>query len=442
MAKLFASEAATRACNGALQVHGGLRLRARVRRRAPSARRQALRDRRGDQRGSAHGHREAPPGALGVAGLAACERARGRIRDERALRAPGSGAPRPGAPWPRESDAPRAFRGAESHGRRRASDHARSLSVPFARGHAASSARSLLSSLRPGARSPEPGATLFFTARSPEPSLSSRPRARSPRLLHGPEPGAPLFVHARKRRSREPRADNLVPQRTPARRCRTSCAWSYARNIDTRGDHPYRRRWTWEIVARSAKRPGGVEVRRVDVPRAIRAHDRREGAHERPRALSRRARGRRRATDRPDQRPRPLPRRVHARRVDGVRGAAREAAAVRSRGAEAEAHLRLGRRRMRDRRRRAHPRSRRRFATTRTSRRTCSGPARAATPSSGTRTSGQKHFETTDDERRDMAAPPGGARAMSNLQLALPGAPADELRRVGLARRLRRGEPT
>ena len=64
MAKLFASEAATRACNSAAPGPRRLRLRARVRRRAPPARREALRDRRGHQRSPAHGHRQARPRRL------------------------------------------------------------------------------------------------------------------------------------------------------------------------------------------------------------------------------------------------------------------------------------------------------------------------------------------------------------------------------------------
>ena len=124
-----------------------------------------------------------------------------------------------------------------------------------------------------------------------------------------------------------------------------------------------------------------------------------------------------------------------------VRGAAREAAAVRPRGAEAEAHLRVGRRRVRDRRRRAASSSRRRCATTRGLKKDVAlGRRRAGTPSSGTRTSGTKHFETTDDERRDIGCAPRGARAMSNLQLALPGCCSPTRDRVGLARRLRRGD--
>ena len=71
--------------------------------------------------------------------------------------------------------------------------------------------------------------------------------------------------------------------------------------------------------------------------------------------------------------------------VERVRGEAREAAAVRSRRSEAEAHLRVGRGRVRGRRLRAASSSRRRCAITRGSRRTCSGRAAASTPSSGTR---------------------------------------------------------
>ena len=59
MAKLFASEAATRACNKRAADPRRLRLHARVRRRASPARREALRDWRGHERSAAHGDRQA-----------------------------------------------------------------------------------------------------------------------------------------------------------------------------------------------------------------------------------------------------------------------------------------------------------------------------------------------------------------------------------------------
>ena len=56
MAKLYASEMASRVANKALQIHGGMGYSKEMRRRAPRARRAHHRDLRGDERDPAHRH--------------------------------------------------------------------------------------------------------------------------------------------------------------------------------------------------------------------------------------------------------------------------------------------------------------------------------------------------------------------------------------------------
>ena len=180
---------------------------------------------------------------------------------------------------------------------------------------------------------------------------------------------------------------------------------------------------------------------RVDVPRALRAHDRRERAHERPGALSRRARpplGERRIvlTSALD----PCLVAYTLAGVDGVRGAAREAAAVRPRGAEAQAHLRLRRGRVRDRRLRAHPRPADAARPRRPQARTSSGRAAASTPSSGTRRPGRRTSRPPKTSGARSRAS-RGARAMSDAP-ARPAGRALGRRgdRVGLVRGDGRGD--
>ena len=89
---------------------------------------------------------------------------------------------------------------------------------------------------------------------------------------------------------------------------------------------------TWQEVPSHGSRE---EVRRRRVSRAVRARDRREGTHQRPRALPRRAQRVGRAARRGDERPRHVPRGLRPAGVGRVRGAAGAAVAVRPGGEEA-----------------------------------------------------------------------------------------------------------
>ena len=100
-AKLFASEVSSRVTNNAIQIHGGYGYVDRVPGRALPARRQADRDRRGDQPDPAARHRAPDPRACGSSSDAS--RARQPPVAGRDLQRRPAGPPRtsvPHGPWP------------------------------------------------------------------------------------------------------------------------------------------------------------------------------------------------------------------------------------------------------------------------------------------------------------------------------------------------------